>query len=87
MQAVEEFVHCDEYGSPIYFHLESHHPIDTIKVKISSKIYGWVVEIGEQLKLQSRIDLKVSAHLTVHIIAKIEQSFSRHKIWQLCVCA
>ena len=74
MQAVKEFVNCNEYGSPIDFHLESYHPIDTIEVKIPSEIYGWVVEIGEKLKLESLVDYKVSVNLRVYTIAKIRYS-------------
>ena len=65
MQAVKEFVNCNEYGSPIDFHLESY---DTIEVKIPSEIYGWVVEIGEK---ESLVDYKVSVNLRVqYTIAK-----------------
>ena len=65
MQAVKEFVKCDEYGSPVDFHLDSHHPIDTIEVKIPSEINGWVVENDEKLKLESLVDFKV--HVSVHL--------------------
>ena len=64
VQAVKEFVNCDEYGSPIDCHLESHHPIDTIELKIPSEIYGWIVENDEKLKLGSLVGYKVnSVHL------------------------
>ena len=49
MQAVKHyFVNCDEYGSPIGCHLVSYNPIDTIDMKIPSKINGWIVENGEK---------------------------------------
>ena len=65
MQAVKHyFVNCDEYGSPIGCHLVSYNPIDTIDMKIPSKINGWIVENGEKLKLESLVDYKVnSVHL------------------------
>ena len=75
MQAVKEFVKYDEYGSPIDFHLESRHPIDTIEVKIPSEIYGWVVEIGEKLKLVSLVDYKVSVHLESKCRKEVEINF------------
>ena len=56
MQAVKEFVNCNEYGSPIDFHLESYHPIDTIEVKIPSEINGWVMENDQKLRLKSKVN-------------------------------
>ena len=61
---MNNYVKCDQYGSPIDVHLESHDKIDTIEVKIPKEIYGWVVDIiDDKPKLRTLVDLKVCVRM------------------------